>query len=161
MASIVVREAVAADAQSIQALVSSLAAFENASDAVKATAEDFRREGFGLRPAFRCLIAEVDGKPAGFALWFYNFSTWTGRRGFYLEDLFVEEWARGQGIGERLVRRLAQIALDEGCARLDLWVLHWNPARNFYERLGIVQMKEWLPYRAEGHALEALALGPD
>lgn len=161
MTEIVIREAAADDAETIHALVQGLAEFERAPDAVLATADDFRREGFGARPSFRCLLAEVDARPAGFALWFYNFSTWEGRRGLYLEDIFVHDWARGLGIGERLMRRLARIAVDEGCARLDLWVLHWNPARRFYERLGIRHMEEWLPYRVTGEALLRLAQPSD
>jgi GNAT superfamily N-acetyltransferase len=157
MAEIVIREATAADAPSIHALVQALAEFERAPDAVRATPADFLREGFGERPSFRCLLAEVDGRAAGFALWFYNFSTWEGRRGIYLEDVYIDDWARGMGIGERLMRRLAATAVDEGCARLDLWVLHWNPARRFYERLGMQQMEEWLPYRLTGDALRRLA----
>jgi GNAT superfamily N-acetyltransferase len=161
MAEIVIRDAVADDASAIHALVQGLAAFERAPDAVRATPDDFCREGFGERPSFRCLLAEVDGKAAGFALWFYNFSTWEGRRGIYLEDIFVHDWARGLGLGERLMRRLARIAIDEGCARLDLWVLHWNPARGFYERLGMRHMEEWLPYRVTGEALSRLAQSPE
>ncbi len=157
MAEIVIRDATADDAPTIHALVQGLAEFERAPGAVRASVEDFRREGFGQNPSFRCLLAEVDGRPAGFALWFYNFSTWEGRRGIYLEDIFVHDWARGLGIGERLMRRLARIAVDEGCARLDLWVLHWNPARRFYERLGMRHMEEWLPYRVTGEALSRLA----
>lgn len=159
MPDIVIRKAVPADAAAIHELVQALAVFERAPDAVKATPEDFLREGFGETPSFRCLLAEVDGRPAGFALWFYNFSTWEGRRGIYLEDIFVQEWARGLSLGERLMRRLARIALDQGCARLDLWVLHWNPARRFYERLGMRHMEEWLPYRITGEALARLATG--
>jgi GNAT superfamily N-acetyltransferase len=157
MADIVIREATAVDVSTIHALVQALAEFERAPDAVRATPNDFLEEGFGDRPSFRCLLAEADGKAAGFALWFYNFSTWEGRRGIYLEDIFVHEWARGMGVGDRLMRRLASIAVDEGCARLDLWVLHWNPARRFYERLGIQHMQEWLPYRVTGEALRRLA----
>lgn len=159
MPQIVIREATAADASTIHDLVRALAAFEQEPDAVRATPEDFRREGFGDVPSFHCLLAEVDGRPAGFALWFHSFSTWEGRRGIYLEDIFVHEWARGLGLGERLMRRLAAIAVEQGCARLDLWVLHWNPARRFYERLGLQHMEEWLPYRVKGEALTKLA-GP-
>jgi GNAT superfamily N-acetyltransferase len=152
-----VRLAEPADAALILEMIHALATFEHERDKVVATLEDIRREGFGLHPAFECLIAESDGRPAGFALFFYNYSTWTGRRGIYLEDLFVQDWARGRGIGEALVRRLAGLALERGCARLDLWVLDWNPARGFYERLGITHMRDWLPYRCSGEALERLA----
>jgi GNAT superfamily N-acetyltransferase len=152
-----IRLAEPADAALILELVRALAAFERAADKVEATVEDVRREGFGERPAFECLIAESDGEPAGFALFFHNYSSWTGRRGLYLEDIFVHDWARGRGVGEALMRRLAQLALERNCARLDLWVLEWNPARRFYERLGISHMQEWLPYRCSGAALQRLA----
>lgn len=152
-----IRMATAADAEVILGLVRELAAFEQELDKVEATAEDFRREGFGPDPVFECLLAEVDGEAVGMALFFHNFSTWTGRRGIYLEDLYVRETARGRRVGEGLIRALARLAVERGCARLDLWVLHWNPARRFYERLGIEHMKEWLPYRARGEALLALA----
>lgn len=147
------------DAGAILAFIQALATFEQASDAVEATVEDIRRAGFGEAPAFECLIAENDGRPAGFALFFHNFSTWTGKRGIYLEDFFVHEWARGRGVGEALLRRLAGIALERDCARLDLWVLEWNPARGFYERLGIAHMQAWLPYRCAGPDLQRLAKG--
>lgn len=155
-----IRMATAADAEVILGLVRELAAFEQELDKVEATAEDFRREGFGPDPVFECLLAEVDGEAVGMALFFHNFSTWTGRRGIYLEDLYVRETVRGRGVGEGLIRALARLAVERGCARLDLWVLHWNPARRFYERLGIEHMKEWLPYRVRGEALLALAERP-
>lgn len=161
MSETTIRLAEAADAGLILELIRALAAFENEADKVEATVEDLRREGFGDRPAFECLIAESDGRPAGFALFFHNFSTWTGRKGIYLEDLFVHDWARGLGIGEALLRRLAALAVERNCARLDLWVLHWNPARGFYERLGITHMAEWLPYRCAGAALRRLAKPTD
>ena len=153
----IVRAAGPEDAGLILELVRELAAFEREPDAVAATAEDFRRELASDHPAFGCLIAELDGRPAGFALFFHNFSTWTGRRGIYLEDLFVRDSARGRGVGRRLIVELARLAVERGCARLDLWVLHWNPVRRFYEDLGLRWMEEWLPYRAEGERLVALA----
>lgn len=159
MPAIAIRLAGPQDVAAILAMIHALAEFENERDKVEATEADLRREGFGERPAFECLIAECAGRPAGFALFFHNFSTWTGRKGVYLEDLFVHDWARGRGIGEALLRRLAALALERNCARLDLWVLHWNPARGFYERLGIEHMAEWLPYRCRGAALERLAAG--
>lgn len=152
-----IRLAGADDCELILELIEALAAFENERDKVEATVADLRREGFGDRPAFECLIAEHNGQAAGFALFFHNFSTWTGRRGIYLEDLFVHDWARGRGVGAALLRRLAALALERNCARLDLWVLHWNPARDFYGRLGITHMAEWLPYRCAGAALHRLA----
>lgn len=161
MAKTTIRLAGPDDAGLILAFIHALAAFENESDKVEATVDDIRREGFGERPAFECLIAENDGRPAGFALFFHNFSTWTGKKGIYLEDLFVHDWARGQGVGEALLRYLAAIAIERDCARLDLWVLEWNPARRFYERLGIAHMHEWLPYRCRGQDLQRLAKSVD
>lgn len=152
-----IRLADAADAALILEMIHALATFEEERDKVVATLDDIRREGFGPNPAFECLIAESDGRSAGFALFFHNYSTWTGRRGIYLEDFYVHAWARGRGVGEALLRRLAGLALERGCARLDLWVLDWNPARGFYERLGITHMQDWLPYRCRGEALHRLA----
>ncbi|MGQ0676102.1 MAG: GNAT family N-acetyltransferase [Rhodospirillales bacterium] len=145
------------DADTLLALVKALALYEKQPDAVKAAADDLRRAGSGPRPYFEALIAELDGRPAGFALYFHNFSTWTGRPGLYLEDLFVEEWARGHGIGRKLMAACARVALDRGCGRLDLWVLHWNPTRAFYHRLGIEHLKDWLPYRADAKGIARLA----
>jgi GNAT superfamily N-acetyltransferase len=156
-AAIAIRPATAEDVPTLLALIRALAAYEHAEDKVMADEATLRSEGFGDRPAFEAIIAYADGRPAGFALFFHNFSTWVGRRGLYVEDLFVEEWARGQGLGERLLAELAKIALARGCRRLDLSVLRWNPARAFYERIGLRHLDEWLPYRVEDEGLRALA----
>jgi len=145
------------DAGTLLALVRGLALYEHEPAAVKATEDDLRRHGAGPHPKFAALIAELDGRPAGFALYFNNYSTWTGRPGLYLEDLFVEEWARGHGLGRRLMARVARIAEETGCGRLDLWVLHWNKTRNFYHRLGINHMSDWLPYRTDADGIARLA----
>jgi len=157
MAEIKLRFAAAEDAGILLSLVRELAIYEKAPDAVLATEEDFRRHGFGPARRFEALLAFVGDRPAGFALFFPNFSTWLGKPGLYLEDIFVSEWARKLGVGRRLMARLAAIAVERGWGRLDFWVLHWNPARDFYHRLGFQHMEEWLPYRAEGDALRALA----
>ena len=157
MAEITLRFATAEDAGVLLALVRELAIFENAPDAVLATEADLRRHGFGPEPRFEALLAFVDGRAAGFALFFPNFSTWLGKPGLFLEDIFVSEWARRLGVGRRLMAKLAAIAVERGWGRLDFSVLHWNPARGFYHRLGIRHMEEWLPYRAEGDVLAALA----
>lgn len=157
MAEITLRFATAEDAGILLALVRELAIFEKAPDAVLATEADLHRHGFGPEPRFEALLAFVDGRAAGFALFFPNFSTWLGKPGLYLEDIFVSEWARKLGVGRRLMARLAAIAVERGWGRLDFWVLHWNPARGFYHRLGVRHMEEWLPYRAEGDALLELA----
>ena len=156
-AAITVRPATAEDVPTLLALIRALARYENAEDKVHADEATLRAEGFGERPAFEAIIAYLDGRPAGFALFFHNFSTWVGRRGLYVEDLFVEEWARGRGLGERLLAELAEIAVARGCRRLDLSVLSWNPARALYERIGLRHLDEWLPYRVEGEGLRALA----
>ena len=152
-----IRPATPADVETILGFIKGLAAFEKEPDAVKATLEDLRRDGFGKQPKFEVLIAELDGEPVGFALFFPTYSTWEGRPGIYLEDLFVAEHARGQGLGRKLMAALAAIAVARGCRRLELSVLHWNPTREFYHHLGMAHMQEWLPYRLAGEALQALA----
>ena len=152
-----IRHATADDAATIVRMVRELADYEKLADHVRITEADVLRDGFGGRPWFECLLAEVDGEAMGFALFFHNYSTFQGRPGLYLEDLHVTEAARGLGIGRRLMARLAALALERGCPRLDLWALHWNSARDFYERLGFRQMEDWLPYRVDGDALQRLA----
>jgi ribosomal protein S18 acetylase RimI-like enzyme len=124
---------------------------------VVATEDDLRRHGFGPQRSFEALLAFADGRPSGFALFFTNFSTWVGKPALYLENVLVSEWAHGLEIGRRLMALLAAIAIERDYGRLDFWVLHWNPARGFYERLGFRHMDEWLPYRAERDALRRLA----
>jgi GNAT superfamily N-acetyltransferase len=154
---IAIRAAEPADVPIILMLIRELAAFEQQPDAVVATEADLLRDGWGPAPRFGCRIAELDGKPCGFTLWFYNYSTWEGRAGIYLEDLYVAPWARDRGIGERLVVDIARLAVAEGARRLDFNVLGWNPARAFYHRLGITHRDDWLPYRVDGEALRQLA----
>lgn len=148
MSRTLIRPATIADAETILSLVQALAIYEKEPlSTVKATAEDFRRDGFGAEKRFEALIAELDGAPVGFALYFHNYSTWEGRAGLFVEDLFVLESARGHGLGRQLITALAAIADARGCRRLDLNVLDWNPTRDFYHRLGIHHKTEWLPYR--------------
>lgn len=158
MAPVVVRFASAADMGMILTLVRELARYERQPDAVTASEEDLRRHGFGPDRRFEALLAFIDTRPAGFALFFPNFSTWLGRPGLFLEDIYVAEWARKHGVGRRLMARLAAIALERGWGRLDLNVLHWNPAREFYARIGIEPRQDWIPYRVTGAALERLAV---
>ncbi|MDR3516299.1 MAG: GNAT family N-acetyltransferase [Azospirillaceae bacterium] len=152
-----IRPAEIGDVDTLLSLIRDLAAFERQPEAVKATAEDLRQAGFGPAPRFEALIAELDGRPCGFALFFETYSTWTGRSGLFLEDLFVRDGARRQGIGRRLLVAVAGVAEVRGCRRLDLNVLEWNPARAFYEALGIMPLTGWAPYRVSGVALAALA----
>lgn len=138
-------------------LIRELARFERAPEAVVATEEDLRREGFGPDPKFEAILAFLDGAPAGVALFHTRFSTWLGRPGLYLEDLFVVEEARGRGVGRRLMARLARVAVERGWGRIDFHVLDWNPARGFYEKLGMSHHAEWLRYGADEAALRRLA----
>lgn len=155
-----IRPATLQDAPLILRFIRDLAAYEREPAAVTATEPDLVRDGFGERPKFRALIAEWSGAPAGFALFFHNYSTWQGQPGIYLEDLFVREEFRGRGIGKALLVYLARLALEENCGRFVWQVLDWNtPSIEFYESLGAAFMKEWLTMRVEGEALERLARG--
>lgn len=153
-----IRPATPADVPLILRLVRELADFEREPDAVEATEEMLAAALFGARPAAEAVIAEIHGAPVGFALFFQNFSTWTGRPGLYLEDLYVTPAARGSGTGTALLRHLAGLALDRGCGRFEWAVLDWNePAINFYRAMGAVGMDEWRVQRVAGDALIALA----
>ena len=156
----VIRKATAADAALILEFIRALAAFERAPNAVTATEEGLLRDGFGPHPFYFCLIAEHDGRPAGFALFFYNYSTWVGRPGIYLEDLFLLPELRGLGIGKALLKHVAAIAVERGCQRLNWAVLDWNtPAIDFYRAMGAEFLDEWRNVRLEGNALKRLAEG--
>lgn len=159
--STVIREAGPADAATILRLVRELATYEGLADQVRMTEADVLRDGFGARPCFACLLAEIGGEAVGMALYFETYSTFAGRPNLYLEDLYVAESARASGIGRQLLARLATIALERGCRRLDLAVLDWNPARSFYDRLGFRPAEGWLPYRLAGEGLAQLAAETD
>jgi GNAT superfamily N-acetyltransferase len=153
-----IRPATLADVPTIMRFVRELAEYERAADKVVATEGLLAEALFGAQPAAFAAIAEVDGEPAGMALYFHNFSTWTGWRGLYLEDLYVTPEARGQGLGKALLRYLAGVALDTGCARFEWSVLDWNaPAIAFYDSVGAESMDEWTVRRVSGPALHALA----
>lgn len=139
-------------------LIRELAEYEKLAHLVVITADDIRRDGFSEQPYFHVLIAEWDSQPAGYALYFHNYSTFRGRPGLFLEDLFVRPPYRGKGIGKALLLHVAKIAVNEGCGRFQWQVLDWNtPAIEFYESLGAQVMKEWLTMRVEGDALDKLA----
>ena len=157
MSAVTLRFATADDVGLLLQLIHELAAYERAPEAVVATEEDLRWHGFGPDRRFEALLALVDDEPAGFALFFPDFSTWRGRPGLFLEDLYVREWARRRGVGRRLIARLAAIAVERDWPALHFNVLDWNPARSFYGRLGIEMRTAWVPYGAAGAALRRLA----
>ncbi len=158
---ITLRAATPDDVPLILSLIRELAEYEREPKSVVATEELLRRnlfgEGYGRRATAECVIGEIDGMPQGFALFFHNFSTWTGRPGLYLEDLFVRPAARRHGLGRALFAHLAQIAMERGCARMEWAVLDWNePAIAFYRSLGATPMDIWTTWRLTGKALEEL-----
>jgi GNAT superfamily N-acetyltransferase len=158
MAEITIRPACREDVALILRFIRALAVYEREPDAVIATEETLLAHGFGPNPYFHCLIAELDGSPAGFAFYFFDYSTWLGAPGLYLEDLFVDPAFRGSGLGRALLERLAQIALERGCARMKWEVLDWNtPAIDFYRAMGAEFLDEWRNVRLSGNALKRLA----
>lgn len=155
-----IRDATPADVGQILSFIRALAVYEREPDAVTATEEGLLQHGFGPAPFYSCLIAEKDREPAGFALFFYNYSTWLGQPGLYLEDLFVEPRFRGLGIGKALLQRVAAIALEKGCGRMQWEVLDWNtPAIDFYRAMGAEFLDEWRNVRISGDAIRRLAEG--
>jgi GNAT superfamily N-acetyltransferase len=155
-----IRYAVPGDEATVLRLIKDLAFYEREPDAVQATEQSIHDELFGEGPQVFAFLAELSGRPVGFALWFLTFSTWTGRPSLYLEDLFVDESAREQGVARALFRRLAKEAKARHCARIDWAVLDWNvEAMAFYEKLGGRRQTGWQPWRLHGEALDAMAAG--
>jgi GNAT superfamily N-acetyltransferase len=155
-----IRPAVAADVPLVLEFIRELAKYERLEHEVVATADDIAAALFGPRPYAEVVFACLEGAPVGFALFFHNFSTFHGKPGIYLEDLFVFPHVRGRGIGKRLLAHLARMALERGCARLEWWVLDWNlPSIAFYHALGAIPQDEWTTMRLSGAALERLARG--
>jgi GNAT superfamily N-acetyltransferase len=158
--SLTIRRAVAGDEATVFGFVMKLAEYEKLAHEVEATPAGIGAALFGPAPRVFCEIAEVDGRPVGFALWFYTFSTFQGRLGLYLEDLYVDPELRGRGIGKALFARLAEICRGEDLGRLEWQVLDWNaPSIAFYRSLGAVPKDEWTKYRLDGEALARLATG--
>ncbi|MBB3777883.1 GNAT superfamily N-acetyltransferase [Xanthomonas campestris] len=155
-----IRAATSNDAQLLHELITALAVYEREPDAVKASPEDLRASLFGDGATAHALICEQDGQALGFAVYFFNYSTWLGRNGLYLEDLFVRPHARGQGAGLALLRHLARLAVQRGCGRFEWSVLDWNqPAIDFYQAAGARPMDGWTVYRLDGERLAAFAAG--
>jgi diamine N-acetyltransferase len=155
---LIVREAHPADAALVFEFIKALAEYEKLAGEVVTNEAEVAAKLSGPNPRVFCDIAEWDGAPAGFALWFYNFSTFRGRHGIYLEDLFVKPQMRGHGIGKALLANLAKRAVATDCARVEWSVLDWNTLSiDFYKALGAVPMDEWTIFRLTGDALNALA----
>jgi GNAT superfamily N-acetyltransferase len=153
-----IRPAMPADVPQILTFIRALAVYEREPNAVTATEADLLRDGFGPNPFYFCILADYDGQPAGFALYFFSYSTWMGRPGLYLEDLFVHPEFRGLGIGKALLERVAAIAVEKDCPRLQWEVLDWNtPAIDFYRSMGAEFMDAWRNVRVTGAALNRLA----
>lgn len=153
-----IRPATPADVDEIVTLIYELALYEKAPEEAKATREDILATFFCEQPKVFCEIVEVDGAIAGCAIWFLNYSTWQGKHGIYLEDLFIRPQYRGKGYGKALLKHLASICDDRGYGRFQWWVLDWNtPSIEFYKSLGAVAMDEWTVYRVSGDALKKLA----
>ena len=156
--SLAIRRAAPADAALVFALVCELADYENLQHEVDATPEEIAKALFAPEPRLSCDLAEWDGEPAGFAVWFLNFSTFRGRHGIYLEDVFVRPEFRGRGIGRAMMQRLAKTCLDNGYARFEWAVLDWNaPSIAFYDSLGASALDGWTTRRLTGEALTRLA----
>ena len=158
MSTLHIRDAEVADSELILHFVRELARYEKAEHEVVATRADIESSIFGEQSSVRALICEADGQPIGFAVYFFNYSTWQGRRGLYLEDLYVGEAKRGHGIGSALLKRLAEIAVERDCPRFEWVVLDWNEsAIRVYEHIGAKMQPEWRVMRMEGDALTGFA----
>lgn len=160
-ATTIIRKATPSDVGSILQLIRDLAAYEREPDAVLATEATLHATLFGPTPNAEAIVAELDGQTVGMALFFTNYSTWSGRTGIYLEDLYVMPDARGHGLGKALLARLARLAVSRGCARVEWSVLDWNKtAAGFYKSLGAVAMTDWTVFRLDGDALARLGAAP-
>lgn len=158
MSNVIIRAARESDTPVILEFIAALAEYERLAHEVVSTVESLRAQLFGAHPAAEVALAEIDGQPVGFALFFHNFSTFKSKRGLYLEDLFVLPEARGKGAGKALLLHLAKVARERGCARMEWSVLDWNkPSIDFYLSLGAEPMDEWTVYRLSEEKLKALS----
>ncbi len=151
-----IRLAEPADTPLILRLIKELAEYEKLAHEVVATKEILDETLFGERPYAEVIIAEYKNKPVGYTLFFHNFSTFLGRPGLYIEDIYVTPKYRGKGIGKALLAHCARLAKERKCGRMEWWVLKWNPARKFYEKIGAEAMDEWVVYRLTGGAMERM-----
>lgn len=153
-----IREAKISDVPAIYQLIIDLAVYEKEPDAVIASPDQIEANLFGANPVAYCHVAEAEGKVVGIAIWFLNYSTWLGKAGLYLEDLFVNPEYRGKGLGLELMKTLAKLCVERGYERFQWWVLDWNePSINFYKAIGAEAMDEWTVYRLSGNALRSFA----
>lgn len=153
-----IREANRNDVSAIHQLIVELAIYEREPDAVIATVSDIEENLFGNNPVAFCHVAEIDGQIVGIAIWFLNYSTWLGKAGLYLEDLFVKPEFRGKGLGLELMKTLARLCVERNYERFQWWVLDWNePSIDFYKSIGAEAMDEWTVYRLSGNALKSFA----
>jgi len=152
-----IRKASPDDVPLILKFIKELSVYEKMSKKVVATEDILQETLFGDKSYAEVLIAEIEGKPVGYALYFYNFSTFLGRPGLYIEDVFVSKEYRGRGIGTAFFKKCAYIAKENKCGRMEWIVLDWNPARKFYDQMGAKPMKEWIIYRLKGNALDKMA----
>ncbi|MCK5050164.1 MAG: GNAT family N-acetyltransferase [Candidatus Cloacimonetes bacterium] len=158
MSKIQIREATVEDSSLILNFVKELAKFERAASEVSTTVEDIQRSIFSANSTVHALICSINNKPIGFVVYFYNYSTWLGKNGLFLEDIYITPKYRGRGAGKILLKHLAKIAVSKGCGRFELSVLDWNkPAIKFYESIGAKPLSEWIVYRLNGEALRDFA----
>jgi len=155
------RKAEKKDIPVIHRFIRELAKYEKLENDVVATREALEKTLFGNRPYAEVVLAEVDGKAAGFVLFFHNYSTFLAKPGIYIEDLYVRTQYRGKGLGKGLLSYVASLAIERECGRVEWWVLNWNPARKFYDSIGAMAMNEWVVYRLTGDKLAVLAAGAD
>lgn len=156
--SVKIRTAIQSDLPVILQFIHDLAEYEKAPDEVELSLDDLRDSLFGPNPQVFCLISELDNETTGFAVWHLNYSTWLGKHGIYLEDLYVDPKFRGQGHGKALLQKLAQICIENGYKRLQWWVLDWNEsAIDFYKSIGAQPMDQWTVFRVSGSSLRKLA----
>ncbi|AXX91924.1 GNAT family N-acetyltransferase [Malaciobacter molluscorum LMG 25693] len=154
MSKVIIRDANIDDSETIFNFIKELAIYEKALDEVKTNVEGIKQSVFGENSVTYVLIAEYNNEPVGMALYFYNYSTWEGKNGIYLEDLFVTDKYRGIGAGKALLKQLAKIAVEKDCKRVEWQVLDWNkPSIDFYDSIGANGLTEWIPYRLTGDAL--------
>lgn len=158
MSSLCIRPATPGDTDTILHFIRELAIYEKAEHEAQATPAHLQRTLFAPQPAVFGLVCELDGAPIGFAVYFFNYSTWQGQHGLYLEDLYITPQARGVGAGKAMLQHLAKIAVDKDCGRFEWSVLDWNtPAIDFYDTLGALPQSEWIRYRMTGNALQDMA----